>query len=295
MKEFLVQQDDAAQFFWPVSLREAGLKATVICREQRSAQLSDGKHSAASSFADSLCKKDVRDPPTLQPGKLDTGSWLLYDIFARHDSWEQLKLIPQGAFGCLSCLAARRYHMVKRSCDIIGSLFFLILLLPLSVLVAILIKLDSPGPVLFRHHRIGRDGKCFTLWKFRSMRTDAPKYGISPHSTADGRLTRIGRLIRRLSIDELPQLINVLRGEMSLVGPRPEMPFIVDGYRPFERKRLAAKPGLTGLWQISPARAFPIHDNLQYDLHYIGNQNLLLDCAIILRTIAAVVRGIGAV
>jgi len=163
------------------------------------------------------------------------------------------------------------------------------------VLVAILIKLDSPGPVLFRHHRIGRDGKCFTLWKFRSMRTDAPKYGISPHSTADGRLTRIGRLIRRLSIDELPQLINVLRGEMSLVGPRPEMPFIVDGYRPFERKRLAAKPGLTGLWQISPARAFPIHDNLQYDLHYIGNQNLLLDCAIILRTIAAVVRGIGAV
>jgi len=184
---------------------------------------------------------------------------------------------------------------MKRSCDVVGALLFLTILLPLGLMVAILIKLDSSGPVFFRHRRIGRDGKHFVLWKFRSMRTDVPQYGISPRSTADERLTRIGRLIRRLSIDELPQLINVLRGDMSLVGPRPEMPFIVDGYRPLERERLATKPGLTGLWQISPARAFPIHENLQYDLHYINNQNLLLDCAIVLRTIAAVVRGIGAV
>jgi lipopolysaccharide/colanic/teichoic acid biosynthesis glycosyltransferase len=98
-----------------------------------------------------------------------------------------------------------------------------------------------------------------------------------------------------MSIDEIPQLINVLKGEMSLVGPRPEMPFIVDMYHSAEGERFAARPGITGLWQISPARAFPIHENLQYDLHYIRNQNLFLDCAIILRTITAVIHGIGAV
>jgi lipopolysaccharide/colanic/teichoic acid biosynthesis glycosyltransferase len=102
-------------------------------------------------------------------------------------------------------------------------------------------------------------------------------------------------LIRRLSVDEMPQLINVLRGEMSLVGPRPEMPFIVARYHPVECERLIVRPGITGLWQISPARAFPIHENLQYDLHYIRNQNLVLDCAIVLRTVAAVIRGVGAI
>jgi lipopolysaccharide/colanic/teichoic acid biosynthesis glycosyltransferase len=127
------------------------------------------------------------------------------------------------------------------------------------------------------------------------MRTDVPKYEVSPRSAADARLTRVGRLIRRLSLDEMPQLINVLRGEMSLVGPRPEMPFIVHRFHPAECRRTVAKPGITGLWQISPARAFPIHENLHYDLHYVRNQNLFLDCAIIVRTIAAVIRGIGAV
>jgi lipopolysaccharide/colanic/teichoic acid biosynthesis glycosyltransferase len=127
------------------------------------------------------------------------------------------------------------------------------------------------------------------------MRIDAPKYAPSPTSDRDCRLTRIGRLIRRISIDELPQLINVLKGEMSLVGPRPEMPFIVDRYTPLERGRLAVKPGITGLWQVSPARALPIHENLQYDLHYIFHQSLMLDGAILLRTLAAVIRGVGAV
>jgi lipopolysaccharide/colanic/teichoic acid biosynthesis glycosyltransferase len=127
------------------------------------------------------------------------------------------------------------------------------------------------------------------------MRTDVREYEASPRSGVDDRLTRIGRLIRRLSIDELPQLINVLRGEMSLVGPRPEMPFMVARYHPIECERLIARPGITGLWQISPARAFPIHENLHYDLHYIRNQNFFLDCAIVLRTIAAVIHGVGAI
>jgi lipopolysaccharide/colanic/teichoic acid biosynthesis glycosyltransferase len=100
--------------------------------------------------------------------------------------------------------------------------------------------------------------------------------------------------LRRFSIDELPQLVNVLKGEMSLVGPRPEMPYIVEKYGPLERQRLYARPGITGLWQISPARAKPIHENLHYDFTYIENQCITLDCIILLRTIAAVMRGIGA-
>jgi lipopolysaccharide/colanic/teichoic acid biosynthesis glycosyltransferase len=291
----MLTKHSGAHFFRAGSLAEGALKKPIIHGQRCSMPFSDGGYSEASDFVDTLYKKDVGDRSPLQSEKLDSGLWLLQGVFARRDSWERLRLLPRGTFGGLNYLATRRYRVMKRSYDVVGALFFLIMLLPLGFLVALLIKFDSSGPVFFRHQRIGRDGKQFVLWKFRSMRTDVPKYGISPQSTSDERLTRIGRLIRRLSIDELPQLINVLRGNMSLVGPRPEMLFIVDGYSPFERKRLAAKPGLTGLWQISPARAFPIHENLQYDFHYISNQNLLLDFAIILRTIAAVIRGIGAV
>jgi lipopolysaccharide/colanic/teichoic acid biosynthesis glycosyltransferase len=233
--------------------------------------------------------------PSTEARQHDLGFWLLHRSDDRHDRWERLlRCFPSGVedrqFG-------RGYSssIVKRGCDVLGSLFLLALLLPLFVFVAILIKVDSPGPVFFRHYRIGKDGKRFLLWKFRSMRTDVPEYEESPRSAVDGRLTRIGRLIRRLSVDELPQLINVLKGDMSLVGPRPEMPFIVARYHPAHRERLAARPGITGLWQISPARAFPIHENLQYDLHYIHNQNFFLDCAILLRTITAVIHGVGAI
>ncbi len=187
------------------------------------------------------------------------------------------------------------YAAIKRASDIAVSLVLLALFLPVFILVAALIQLDSPGPAIFRQRRIGKNGEEFLLWKFRSMHVDAPKYAPSPTSALDPRLTRIGRLIRRVSADELPQLVNVLKGEMSLVGPRPEMPFIVDRYTSLERCRLAAKPGITGLWQVSPARAFPIHENLQFDLHYIHHQNLMLDGAILLRTIAAVLQGVGAV
>jgi lipopolysaccharide/colanic/teichoic acid biosynthesis glycosyltransferase len=225
----------------------------------------------------------------------DLGLWLFYGSSTRQDQWEHLRMAvqnnPQKDYFNLDCSTG----IIKRLFDIVGSLFLLILLLPLFLLVSIMVKLDSPGPVFFRHDRVGRHGKHFVLWKFRSMRTDVPRYEVSPQSVADGRLTRVGRLVRRLSIDEMPQLINVLKGEMSLVGPRPEMPFIVARYHPIERLRLVARPGITGLWQISPARAFPIHENLQYDLHYLHNQSLLLDCAIILRTVTAVIHGVGAV
>ena len=224
----------------------------------------------------------------------DLGLWLL-DGSAKHDQWERiLRASPRGTraphFGLKYSSS-----LVKRVYDVTGALFLMVLLLPLFLVVAILIKLDSPGPILFRHYRIGKGEKRFLLWKFRSMRTDVPGYEASPRSVVDPRLTRVGRVIRRLSVDELPQLVNVLKGDMSLVGPRPEMPFIVARYYSAHRKRLVARPGITGLWQISPARAFPIHENLQYDLHYIRNQNLFMDCAIMLRTITAIFRGVGAI
>ena len=126
------------------------------------------------------------------------------------------------------------------------------------------------------------------------MRVEAHPYQRSPGSERDPRLTRIGRILRRTSIDELPQLLNVLRGDMRLVGPRPEMPFIASRHSVLVRRRIQVKPGMTGLWQISPARAFPIHENIEYDLFYADHQSLSLDCAILLRTLSALVRGAGA-
>jgi lipopolysaccharide/colanic/teichoic acid biosynthesis glycosyltransferase len=252
-------------------------------------------------FTEPTSDHDVRDmdavepPPWLDPERPDLGLWLLYGSLTRHDQWERLRNPPQGASRACDCSAAHLPDIVKRLCDLAGSLFLLIVLLPLFPLIAILIKLDSSGPVFFRHYRIGKDGVPFVLWKFRSMRAEVPKYEASPRNSVDVRLTRVGRLIRRMSIDEIPQLINVLKGDMSLVGPRPEMPFIVARFHSVESERHAVRPGITGLWQISPARAFPIHENLQYDLHYVRNQNLILDCVIIVRTIAAVIHGVGAV
>ena len=225
----------------------------------------------------------------------DRGLWLLRSAVVRRDGWFRLNALPMPVPLANQLSYRRTYAVAKRVVDVVGSLTLLVLLLPILLLVAALVRLDSEGPALFRQRRIGKNGDEFQLWKFRSMRVDAPKYAPSPTSNLDERLTRIGRLIRRISIDELPQLINVLKGEMSLVGPRPEMPFIVDRYTALERGRLAAKPGITGLWQVSPARALPIHENLQYDLHYIFHQSLMLDGAILLRTIAAVIRGVGAV
>jgi lipopolysaccharide/colanic/teichoic acid biosynthesis glycosyltransferase len=182
----------------------------------------------------------------------------------------------------------------RRGIDILGASAMLLAVAPVFTLVAALIKIDSRGPVFFRHARVGRHARHFDMWKFRTMRADVDRYQRSPTSDGDPRLTRVGRILRRTSVDELPQLINVLRGDMSLVGPRPEMPFIAAKHNALARSRVRVKPGMTGLWQISPARAFPIHENIEYDLFYVDHQNLFLDCAILLRTLTAVVRGMGA-
>ena len=195
------------------------------------------------------------------------------------------------------------YRFAKRMIDLTIAGLGFILCLPLLIVIAMLIKLDSPGPVIFRQIRIGKNrrfhnnghlrncrngdlkGKPFEIYKFRTMRQESDCYAISPQDENDNRLTRVGRIIRAYCLDELPQLINVLKGDMSLVGPRPEMPFIVAKYGRLELLRLTVKPGISGLWQLYGSRSKAIHENLQYDLDYIKNRSLKLDIKIMLRTI----------
>jgi exopolysaccharide biosynthesis polyprenyl glycosylphosphotransferase len=186
----------------------------------------------------------------------------------------------------------RIYEFGKRSCDLALSSLLLVLHLPVILALTLLIKLDSPGPVLFRQERVGRLGRRFTMLKFRTMHISAPRYDFSPRDAGDPRITRTGRFLRRTSLDELPQLLNVLAGSMALVGPRPEMPFIVESYTATQRLRLQVKPGVTGLWQLSGDRGFLIHENIEYDFYYIQYRNFFLDLAVLLHTAAFAMRGV---
>jgi exopolysaccharide biosynthesis polyprenyl glycosylphosphotransferase len=183
---------------------------------------------------------------------------------------------------------------LKRFFDEIAAILFVLATLPLWLLIMLLIKLDSQGPIFFRQERVGFQGRKFLMYKFRSMHTHTPKYAKTPKKQKDPRITRLGVFLRRTSVDELPQLINVIKGDMSLVGPRPEMPFMVEKYKPIYRYRFLVLPGITGLWQVSGRTEKPLEENIKYDLYYIKNQTLLLDFVILLRTLPAVVFGKGA-
>jgi exopolysaccharide biosynthesis polyprenyl glycosylphosphotransferase len=183
------------------------------------------------------------------------------------------------------------YALGKRMLDIIVSSILLVLLSPLFLLIAILIRVSSSGTAFFVQKRVGRDGSLFRMYKFRSMSRHARRYERSPKSSSDPRITTIGRVLRRTSLDELPQLINVFLGQMSLVGPRPEMPFIVRRYNARQRLRLQVIPGITGLWQLSPDRSYPIHENLHHDLSYIRHRTLSMDLAILIHTLFFAMRG----
>jgi lipopolysaccharide/colanic/teichoic acid biosynthesis glycosyltransferase len=207
----------------------------------------------------------------------------------------------------LAAAAARSYayECAKRTLDVVLASALLVLLAPLILLVAAAVKLTSRGPVIFRQARAGLNGRPFVMYKFRTMHVgaeearpaiahlnekDGPVFKIA----SDPRLTPIGRLLRRSSIDELPQLINVLRGEMSLVGPRPL--WMPEAQRTIgqARLRMAVKPGLTCLWQVSGRSELSYHQWVQLDLHYVRNRGLLLDLAIMLQTIPAVISARGA-
>ena len=216
---------------------------------------------------------------------------------------EDLKGIP--LIGIREISLSQWGLVVKRGLDIIASGIGLVVLAPLMGLVALSIKLDTPGTVLFRQERVGKNGRHFILYKFRSMCVGAeqeqeqlvgqneasgPLFKIKD----DPRLTRVGKIIRRMSIDELPQLYNVLRSEMSLVGPRPAIPQEVEQYQEWHRKRLEISPGLTGLWQVSGRSDLTFDEMVLLDIYYIENWSPALDAIITLRTIPRVLFGDGA-
>lgn len=206
-------------------------------------------------------------------------------------------------------------RVTKRISDMVIASLTLVLLSPLWFVIAVLIKLDSKGPVFYMQERVGMDGRIFLVYKFRTMRVNADseihreyqRKLIAGHAEAnvgdatkpayklrnDPRVTRVGRLLRRFSLDEAPQLLNVLRGDMSVVGPRPPIPYEVEAYEIWHRKRLDMKPGLTGLWQVSGRNRLSFEEMVKLDLFYIENWSLLFDVKIILRTILVVFRGEG--
>jgi exopolysaccharide biosynthesis polyprenyl glycosylphosphotransferase len=196
-------------------------------------------------------------------------------------------------------------RVLKRLFDLSGSLLLLLLFSPLLLLIALLIKLESPGPVFFLQERIGEHGQRFKMIKFRSMYQDAEKRwqevaqrdacGRLIHKSSDDpRITSLGRKLRRTSLDELPQLFNVLWGEMSLVGPRPEMPYIAAEYEPWQWQRFRVPPGMTGWWQVNGRSEKPMHLHTEDDLYYIQNYSFWLDVRILMRTVVVVLSGHGA-
>ena len=199
----------------------------------------------------------------------------------------------------------REALLIKRGVDVVGAVTMLMLGAPLLGLIALAIRLGSPGPIVFRQTRVGAGGKRFEMFKFRSMRegAEAELEHLLDLNEADGqvfkirddpRLTRVGRFLRRTSLDELPQLWNVLRGEMSLVGPRPPVPAEVSRYKRWHKRRLDVRPGMTGLWQVSGRSLLSFDETVLLDIYYIENWSLWLDFKILLRTIPTVLFGEGA-
>jgi exopolysaccharide biosynthesis polyprenyl glycosylphosphotransferase len=183
--------------------------------------------------------------------------------------------------------------VLKRAFDLVASAVLLLLLLPLLVAIGIWVKLDSPGPALYAQERVGSNGRRFRMLKFRTMRTDAEAEGPQWSRADDPRRTRGGEILRRLSLDELPQLWNVVRGEMSLVGPRPCLPFEWAMYRPWQRRRLDVKPGCTGLWQVTARSRVGFEEMVILDLHYAHHGSIGADLGLIARTVPAMLRGRG--
>ena len=219
----------------------------------------------------------------------------------------------------LSVAASERQRGIrlgaKRAIDIVGATAVLVIMSPVALAIAIAIRLSSRGPAVYQCTRIGHQGAPFTMYKFRSMRADTDDslhkaylqrlmHDMEPDADDaepemfkledDPRVTRVGRWLRRLSLDELPQLINVIKGDMSLVGPRPEVPYVLDIYRPEQFGRFAVLPGMTGLWQVNGRGELPPNEMLRLDVEYAENWSFRLDLSILLRTPAVVFKKIGA-
>jgi Undecaprenyl-phosphate galactose phosphotransferase WbaP len=223
--------------------------------------------------------------------------------------WSSLPA-PEGLLGyCVGGAGGHGYAFIKRALDVAGALVGLALLAPLYAAIGLLVRADSAGPALFRQIRMGRDGRCFHVLKFRTMHADAERrlaelleadadleeeYRAFHKLSDDPRVTRAGRVLRRYSLDELPQLWNVLRGEMSLVGPRAYVPREIRDMRGLERVVLQSRPGLTGLWQVSGRNALSFEVRVEVDVHYVQNASPWLDLYILARTVPVALTGEGA-
>jgi exopolysaccharide biosynthesis polyprenyl glycosylphosphotransferase len=227
----------------------------------------------------------------------------LFQLSLRQVAVSDLGGVP--LIGVQEIAFSRTALLVKRAMDVILALLMILLGLPVIVLIALAIKLDSPGPILFRQDRVGKNGRPFRIYKFRSMRVGAEEEqeDLLAMNEADGplfkirndpRLTRVGRFLRRTSLDELPQLINVLQGQMSLVGPRPAIAYEVEQYQPWHRQRLSVHPGMTGLWQVSGRSELTFDEGVLLDIYYIEHWSPWLDLTILLRTVPKVFIGDGA-
>jgi exopolysaccharide biosynthesis polyprenyl glycosylphosphotransferase len=227
----------------------------------------------------------------------------LFQITLTHMHIEEIAGIPM--IGIKEVSISGLNLLLKRAIDVAFSALALVLSAPLMALVALIIKMDSPGPVLFRQERVGKMGRRFTVYKFRSMVENAEeqRQALAALNEADGplfkikedpRITRLGRWLRRLSLDELPQFYNILLGEMSLIGPRPGLPTEVEQYQEWHKRRLEVSPGLTGLWQVSGRSELTFDEMALLDIYYIENWSPALDTKIFLQTIPRVIFGRGA-
>jgi undecaprenyl phosphate N,N'-diacetylbacillosamine 1-phosphate transferase len=180
-------------------------------------------------------------------------------------------------------------HVLKRAADLLLSALLLVALLPLMCVIAVAVRATSSGEAIFRQQRVGKDGRLFTIYKFRTMFADAPRSRMGTHCYRDDpRLTRVGALLRTTSLDELPQLFNILKGEMSFVGPRPDLPHHVNKYTAFQMQRLRVRPGITGWAQVNGRNHIPWDQRIQLDVEYIRHWSLLRDLVVVLRTFAVV-------
>lgn len=237
---------------------------------------------------------------------LPVKAWIVPDLFrlAMHKAAvEELAGIPLLDLRAPALSESQR--LGKRGFDLLVTILALPLAIPLMALAALAIRLDSPGRVLLRQQRAGENGRVFWMYKFRTMVENAEALrhaverideegNILHKSTDDPRVTRVGRLLRRTSVDELPQLYNVLRGEMSLVGPRPELPYLVERYKLWQRQRFSVPQGITGWWQVHGRSNRPMHLHTEDDLYYVQNYSFWLDIYILLKTLGAVIWRKGA-
>ena len=232
--------------------------------------------------------------------------WVIPDYFnlALHKtSFEEFAGIPMIDLRAPTLTDHQR--MVKRAFDLVFTLFFLPLNIILMGAIAVAIKLEDRGPVIFRQPRVGENGRLFEMLKFRTMVPDAETLRVKIetiddqgqliHKQAnDPRVTRVGHFLRKMSFDELPQVFNILKGDMSMVGPRPELPYLVDKYEPWQRKRFTVPQGLTGWWQVNGRSDKPMHLHTEDDLYYVYNYSVFLDLLILIKTVGVVLRGEGA-